>query len=296
MKGLMFTLGVVSLMPTVTLLGIAQDGGRPQPGCQRACCADLGPEDVQHPVSLGIVDEHGEGHLIEATRALGEQLRRWGHPTMRSVLLTHAHFGHVDGLGLFGRETLNASGLRLYVSPSMELLIERTPQWSLLLEQGVFSVQPISSGTVHPLSGHVRVEPIAVPHRAELSDMHAFVVRGPNRSLLFLPDHDRWKDTLDHHGAATIREWLAQLGVDVALVDGTFWNSDELSGRSQLEVPHPPVAETLERLGPRTEDDPDIIFIHLNHTNPLYKETSAQHQAVLELGWKVGQQGMTFTL
>ena len=292
----MFILAVVVVMPTVSLLGIAQDGGRPQPGCQRACCANLGPEDVRHPVSLGIVDEHGQGHLIEATRALGDQLRMWGHPPLRSVLLTHAHFGHVDGLGLFGRETLNASGLRLYVSPSMQSLIERTPQWALMLDQGVFSVESISSGGVHSLSDEVQVEPIVVPHRAELSDMHAFVVRGPNRALLFLPDHDRWEDTLAHHGVSTIREWLSQLQVDVALVDGTFWSSDELSGRSQLEVPHPPVAETLERLGSRKDDDPDIFFIHLNHTNPLYAPSSSQHRKLAEMGWKVGQQGMTFTL
>ena len=84
-------------MPTVTLLGTAQDGGRPQPGCQRTCCADLGPDDVRHPVSLGITDEHGQGHLIEATRAMGDQLKLWGYPPLQSEMLTHAHFAHVDG-------------------------------------------------------------------------------------------------------------------------------------------------------------------------------------------------------
>lgn len=292
----MFFITMVENMATVTLLGIAQDGGRPQPGCQRPCCANLGPEDIRHPVSLGITDEHGQGHLIEASRALGEQLRVWDNPPLHSVLLTHAHFGHVDGLGLFGRETLNASGLCLYVSPSMQSLIERTPQWALMVQQGVFSVQPICSGVAFSLSGGVRVEPLAVPHRAELSDMHAFVVRGPKASLLFLPDHDRWDDTLAHYGASSIREWLTQLNIDVALVDGTFWSSDELSGRSQREVPHPPVAESLERLGPRRDDDPEIIFIHLNHTNPLHNTSSEQYQTLQAMGWKVGHQGMTFTL
>ena len=296
MKGLMFIFGMVVFMPTVTLLGIAQDGGRPQPGCQRPCCANLGPEDIRHPVSLGVVDEDGQGHLIEATRALGEQLRVWGHPPLRSVLLTHAHFGHVDGLGLFGRETLNASGLRLYVSPSMQSLIERTPQWALMVQQGVFSVQSISSGVAFSLSEDIRVEPLAVPHRAELSDMHAFVVRGPKASLLFLPDHDRWDDTLAYHGVSSIREWLAALNVDVALIDGTFWSSDELDGRSQQEVPHPPVAATLKRLGPRRKADPDILLIHLNHTNPLYRRDSKELQTLVDMGWKVGHQGMTFTL
>ena len=45
------------------------------------------------------------------------------------------------------------------------------------------------------------------PHRAELSDMHAFVVHGPNRSVRTY-DHDRWDDTLNHHDAPSIRAWL----------------------------------------------------------------------------------------
>ena len=283
-------------MAKVTLLGTAQDGGRPQPGCQRLCCSDLGPEDIRHPVSLGITDETGRGHLIEATRALGDQLNIWEHPPLNSVILTHAHFGHVDGLGLFGRETLNARGLDLYASTSMLSLIEQTPQWSLMVEQGVFSAVPTAAGSLHSLSPDVRLEAVQVPHRAELSDMHAFIVRGPNQSVLFLPDHDRWDDTLAHHHVSSIREWLSSLRVDIALVDGTFWSANELSGRRQDEVPHPTVSETLERLGPRVEGDPHVVFIHLNHTNPLHEPSSQEHQTVIDMGWTVGEQGMTFTL
>lgn len=283
-------------MAKVTLLGTAQDGGRPQPGCQRLCCSDLGPEDIRHPVSLGITDETGRGHLIEATRALGDQLNIWEHPPLNSVILTHAHFGHVDGLGLFGRETLNARGLDLYASTSMLSLIEQTPQWSLMVEQGVFSAVPTAAGSLHSLSPDVRLEAVQVPHRAELSDMHAFIVRGPNQSVLFLPDHDRWGDTLAHHHVSSIREWLSALRVDIALVDGTFWSANELSGRRQDEVPHPTVSETLERLGPRVEGDPHVVFIHLNHTNPLHEPSSQEHQTVIDMGWTVGEQGMTFTL
>ena len=283
-------------MATVTLLGTAQDGGRPQPGCRRTCCANLGPNDVRHPVSLGITDERGQGHLIEASRALGEQLSIWGHPSLKSVILTHAHFGHVDGLGLFGRETLNARGLVLYASNSMLSLVQDTPHWAMMVEQGVFSTNSVISGNVHSLSPEVSLEPVEVPHRAELSDMHAFIVRGPNRAVLFLPDHDRWDDTLNLHQASTIRSWLTALRVDVALIDGTFWNTNELQGRRQEEVPHPTVSETLERLGPRVDGDPEIVFIHLNHTNPLHDVSSAEHQAVIDMGWAVGEQGMNFTL
>ena len=285
-----------SFMPTVTLLGTAQDGGRPQPGCQRPCCADLEAADVRHPVSLGITDEHGRGHLIEATRAMGEQLKMWGHPPLQSVLLTHAHFGHVDGLGLFGRETLNARGLNLYASSSMLSLIDNTPQWALMMEQGVFT--PVLR------FNRQRTCALRTPHCRSCGGSasgrtlrHARVHRAWTESLLlFLPDHDRWQETLDHHGAPSIRSWLTALEVDIALIDGTFWSADELSSRTQHEVPHPPVSETLERLGPRLEGDPEIVFIHMNHTNPIHRLDSDEHAKVQALGWSVGEQGMTFTL
>ena len=78
------------------------------------------------------------------------------------------------------------------------------------------------------------------------------------------------------------REFLLKFEVDIALIDGTFWSSDELSGRFQHEVPHPPVSQTLEMLGSKNQGDPDIFFIHLNHTNPLYFD-GAERKMLLEI-------------
>ena len=85
--------------------------GVPQVGCD--CCIDL---EKRHPVSIGLTDSEGGNHLFEATRALGDQLRIWGVRNIDSLFLTHAHFGHVDGLGLFGKETMNAKGVPLHCS------------------------------------------------------------------------------------------------------------------------------------------------------------------------------------
>lgn len=282
------------LMVHAVLLGTAQDGGRPQPGCIRPCCRDLGPHDVRHPVALGLIDDSGQGHLVEATRAMGDQLRRWGHPPLASIALTHAHFGHVDGLGLLGKETMAMRDLPLYASPSMIDLLHATPMWSVLVQDGVIKPHAFTSPVV--LGPGLSMEAIPVPHRAELSDMHALLFRGPNRSLLFLPDHDTWEETLAQHDAESIRSWFRSLQVDVALIDGTFWSGDELPSRSQHEVPHPPVMDTLDRMGDRRDEDAELVFIHLNHTNPLHVVQSAPYQTVLDHGWAVGEQGMNFKL
>ena len=55
-------------MAVITLLGIAQDGGRPQPGCVRSCCENLGNEDHRSPVSMSIQTDGGKTLLVEATR------------------------------------------------------------------------------------------------------------------------------------------------------------------------------------------------------------------------------------
>ena len=57
-------------MAAITVLGIAQDGGRPQPGCQRPCCQDLSAADYRSPVSLGIKTENGTTKYIEMVRTV----------------------------------------------------------------------------------------------------------------------------------------------------------------------------------------------------------------------------------
>ena len=97
---------------SVTLLGTAQDGGVPQPGCTAACCMNQfgGVVRTRHPVALGVTDGRGGRHLFEATRALSAQLDLWasadGGPLdkLDSIWLTHGHLGHVEGLGQFGCE------------------------------------------------------------------------------------------------------------------------------------------------------------------------------------------------
>ena len=279
-------------MAAITVLGIAQDGGRPQPGCQRPCCQDLSAADYRSPVSLGIKTENGTTILIEATRDLGRQLITFGESSIDHLFLTHAHLGHVDGLGLFGRETMSARGIPLHSSPSMQNLIRSTPAWALLLEQGVFDLAEIG----HVEIDDVVIESIAIPHRAELSDMHAFVIRGKEHSVLFLPDHDSWDQTLSAHNASSIREWLNNLDITHALLDGTFWSGDELQGRDMSVVPHPTIQDSLARLGQKQTGDPEIFFTHLNHTNPAHQQGSAEYQNIVQLGWRVSVEGEMFIL
>ena len=285
----------------ITILGTAQDGGYPQVGCLGQCCEVPRADSslVRFPVALGIVGTDDSQHLIEASRTMGEQFELWNSRDpikgrLSSLSITHAHLGHIDGLGLFGREAMAVHELTLNCSESLCGVIKATPTWNLLLEDRVIipRIWRVNIPFIPSDNCGFTITPIPVPHRNELSDNHALMIEGSEKRLLFMPDHDTWKETL---GNFTIREWLSKLKVDIALIDGTFWCEDELPHRDMRVIPHPTVKETLGLLGERKKGDPDIYFTHLNHTNPL-QQPGEQRDEVTALGWNILEQGQMFIL
>jgi pyrroloquinoline quinone biosynthesis protein B len=96
---------------------------------------------------------------------------------------------------------------------------------------------------------------------------------------------------------------LERLGsVDLLLFDGTFWTDDELtslgiSERRAREMDHQPISGpggTLSRLAKLTR--PRKVYTHINNTNPILLESSAERAQVERAGFTVGADGMSFSL
>ena len=109
-----------------------------------------------------------------------------------------------------------------------------------------------------------------------------------------MPDQDSWEETLGEEFG--IVDWLKEMEVDIALIDGTFWNYDEITSRDVSEIPHPTVTETIGLLGNKKQGDPEILFIHFNHTNPLLREGSNECRHLSEMGWGISKQGAVYYL
>ena len=271
----------------ITLLGNAQDAGLPQFGCNEKCCEDarINEEFSRMPVSLGL---HGNSFgLIEATRCIDKQVAMVDNPKISDLWLTHAHLGHIEGLGQFGKESSNQKNINLHCSDSVFTYLTKHPIWNKLFVRENLSLANFS---------YMNVKPILVPHRSEDFETHAFLIEGMRDNLLFLPDHDDWDSTLLKVNHYTPKEWFKSLNASIVLLDGTFWNKNELKIRSQKNVPHPTVQQTLSLIGKRREGDPRIIFIHLNHTNPLHYRDSEEYLQVEQMGWEVGEEGMEFNI
>ena len=283
--------------PSLIVLGTAQDGGHPQAGCQRPCCARAWEDRaLGHLVtSLGLVDPAANaGWLLDASPDLPEQLHRLQrlHPgvSLAGVLLTHAHMGHYTGLLHLGREAMGAQGVPVWAMPRMRGFLAENGPWELMVRLGNVQIRPLEDQQPVALSPRLSVTPFAVPHRDEYSEAVGFIARGPSRSALYLPDIDKW-----HRWSTPIEAALAE--VDLAFVDGTFYGADELPGRAMGEVPHPFISETLARLAPLPASErAKVHFIHLNHTNPALDPDSEAAAAIARAGLSVAVEGAIFAL
>ena len=91
-------------------------------------------------------------------------------------------------------------------------------------------------------------------------------------------------------------------GADCVFFDGTFWSERELielglgskQGRDMAHLPIGGEDGSLARLaGLRASRR---IFIHVNNTNPVLREDSAEAAAVRDAGWQVAEDGLEIEL
>lgn len=285
--------------PFTVVLGTAQDGGLPQIGgaAPEDAAARRDPTRRRLVASLLIVDPAtGERFLIDATPDLPGQTEIADRiaprpkaaarpPLFDAIALTHAHVGHYAGLLHLGREIYGATGQRVLASDRMAGFLEKNGPWDLLVKLNNIRVERIKPDSAMPLNSRLSITAIPVPHRDEYSDTFGFIVRGPSRSILWLPDIDKW-EKWDRR----IEEVIAS--VDVAYVDGTFHDADELPGRAMSEVPHPFISESIARFASLDATQRSkVVFIHLNHTNPAATPGSKARASVEKAGMRVSREG-----
>ena len=273
----------------VVVLGTAQDAGYPQADCQKACCASAwaDPARAEMVSCLAIYDTAaGQAWLLDATPDFPQQLQYVTDSLqldLGGILLTHAHMGHYTGLMYLGREAMGADAIPVYAMPRMDTFLRKHGPWSQLVNLQNIALHSLRDTVPVALTPRLTVRPLRVPHRDEYSETVGYSVQGPGRSLLFIPDIDKW-DRWDR----SIDTLIARH--DLAFLDATFFDDTELPGRNMAEIPHPFVRESLQRfsrLSPKNRNK--IHFIHLNHTNPLLQPDSPQSLEVVEGGMHVAR-------
>lgn len=285
---------------TLAVLGNVQDAGSPHIACKKDCCTGLfeNPDPNRKVVSLGIIDhESKKTFLLEATPDITSQLKyltnlaSWNAKELPDgIFLTHAHIGHYTGLMYLGKEATNADKVPVYAMPKMAAFLKSNGPWSQLVRGENISLQTLTNEEEEALTKKLKIIPFTVPHRDEYSETVGYKIIGPNKSVLFIPDIDKWE------------KWQTSIvseikTVDYAFLDATFYDGEELNTRDISQIPHPFVIESMSLFDslPKSEKQ-KIHFIHFNHTNPLLNNESEQAIKVLTNGFKIARKGMLFEL
>lgn len=284
---------------SLVVLGTVQDAGSPQIDCKKECCEQLfdQPDLKRKVTSLGLIDgQSGKTYLFEATPDIGEQLRslnelaQSGSDIPNGVFVTHAHIGHYSGLMYFGMEAAHTKEVDLYVMPRMKEFLETNGPWSQLVAKNNISIKTLEAHKTEVLSDDLKIAPLLVPHRDEYSETVGYIIEGPSKKALFIPDIDKWS-----HWDVNITQLITQ--VDYAFLDATFYDAEELPGRDLTKVLHPFVTDSMARFEELdAEEKGKVYFIHLNHTNPLLNKDSEAYKTVYSKGYHVARYGEVFKL
>jgi len=276
--------------PYVMVLGVAQDAGYPQMNCKKECCAAAwkNPELQKTTSCLAIVDPTtNEQWIIDATPNIKEQLQilkqKTGTEKIDGVLLTHAHMGHYTGLMHFGKEVMGTDNLPVFAMPKMKNFLEENGPWSQLVKLENINIKALKSDSTFSLNERIKIKPFLVPHRDEFSETVGYEISINNKSLIFIPDIDKWEKW-----ETNITELIKK--VDYAFLDATFYKNGELK-RNMSEIPHPFVEESMELFSALSDTDKQKVhFIHLNHTNPLLIESNTAQEEVFEKGFNLAKE------
>ncbi|HEY1475797.1 MAG TPA: pyrroloquinoline quinone biosynthesis protein PqqB [Pseudolabrys sp.] len=295
---------------TSIVLGSAAGGAFPQWNCRCPVCtlAWAGDTRVRPRTQAGIAVSAGDGRwtLINASPDLGAQIRSNAalHPKnglrgspIDAVVLTGAEIDQIAGL-LSMRES---TPFTLYATPASHAAVAANAVFGALAAMTRRAVNP---GERFMLAGGIEASLFMVPGKVPLyledDDPAVDVESAANvgielqragARLIFVP------------GAAAVtpamRERFAR--ADAVLFDGTLFTDDEMlrtgtGAKTGRRMGHMPIdgeggsLQALDGLAARR------IFVHINNTNPIQIDGSAERAKVEAAGWQVAEDGMEIVL
>lgn len=298
----------------IRVLGSAAGGGFPQWNCNCPNCSGLrqGTINAQARTQSSIIVGNGSADwaLINASPDVLTQIkntpalqpaRAMRDSGIAAVVLMDAQVDHVTGLMMLRERN---SPLPIYATrqvfedlktglPLVKTLAHYCTVDERLIDpaQESFSIPQLEDLLFKPITLSSKAPPYS-PHR---HDPHP----GDNIGLL-ITDMKSGKTAFYAPGLGLIEPQVqdAMREADVLLVDGTFWTDDEmialgLSSKRATDMGH--LAQSgaggmIEALS--AFPDKRRILIHINNTNPILQEDSAQALQLKALGIEVAYDGM----
>jgi pyrroloquinoline quinone biosynthesis protein B len=308
----------------VKILGSGAGGGFPQWNCGCSNCNRLRTGNLRGiprtQTQLAFSVDSKEWFLLDASPDLRTQIlatpelappggsRR---SPIAAVFLSSADVDSVMGL-LHLREF---TPFRVFATPSVQRILREENSIFRVLDRASppvqwtgFSMQPQwDTSTVGNSHAGSSFRYSAVPLAAAYPDYVKDSLRG-NLSVEeavvgLVVEHDGKRFFFAPSLSGQNQEWkkLAE-SCDLVFLDGTFWSDDELmratgSGKTARAIGHLPLSGAdglLQQFSGAARGR--RVLIHINNTNPILDEESAEYRRVREMGWEIAHDGMEFVL
>ncbi len=310
----------------ILVLGSGAGGGFPQWNCNcRLCAGQRQGELTAHARTQSSIAVSADGQswvLLNASPDIGTQIRC--HPQLhprslgasqrntpiKAVVLMDAQIDHVTGLlGL--RE---GPCIDLYATPCVfEDLTTGLPLLNVLQHYcgtrwHMVPVAGEQSSAEFEIAGFptLRFTALAIPGKAPPYSPHRREQVAGDNIALVIEDIADGRRLFYSPGLAEVGEeelrWMRD--ADCLLVDGTFWEEDEmqaagLSDKTAAEMGHLPQLGSTSRAGMvdvmKATRAQRKVLIHINNSNPILDEGSDQRRLLAAHGIEVAYDGMEIT-
>jgi len=298
----------------IRVLGSAAGGGFPQWNCNCPNCLGVrqGSIQAQARTQSSIIVGNGSADwaLINASPDILTQIkntpvlqpaRQVRDSGIAAVVLMDAQVDHVTGLMMLRERN---SPLPVYATRQVfddlttGLPLVKTLAHYCTVDQRL--IHPDSESFGIPELKGIAFKPISLSSKAPPYSPHRHDPHPGDNIGLLITDTASGKKAFYAPGLGMIEPQVAEAmhEADVLLVDGTFWTDDEmiragLSAKRAIDMGH------LAQSGPggmiealSAFSSKRRILIHINNTNPILREDSAQALQLNALGIEVAYDGM----
>jgi pyrroloquinoline quinone biosynthesis protein B len=297
----------------VHILGSAAGGGFPQWNCNCVNCRGLRSGSLRAKArtqcSVAVSADGSRWSLLNASPDLRTQIfsfpdllpdRLVRGSAIDAVLLSDAELDHVTGL-LSLRES---QPIRLYcTSRVFDWVFGSNPVFGALNSPERFSVIRIEDRKAETIGCGLGFEAIFVSGKVPVYVKNPPADCGGSAVAYKLIDVRAGSSLLHVPAIKQIDDRLvaAAAECDCLLFDGSFWSENELElrgagPRTASAMGHVPISGPGGSLAQLRDLSTRKIYTHINNTNPILDESSAERREVEEAGWEVAEDGMDFNV
>jgi pyrroloquinoline quinone biosynthesis protein B len=304
----------------IKVLGSAAGGGFPQWNCGCPNCSGVRAGALQARArtqeSIAVSADGDSWFLLNASPEIRSQVESFAglHPRgprdspIQGILITNGDMDHCLGL-LSLRES---HPLQIYATEQVRRGFTEDNSLYVTLQRftGQVTWRDLKLGQVEDLkrldgrSSGLEVQALAVPGQPPLHLRGRFAP-GPEDNVAFrIRDRANGRTLVYLSGVAAVTAAvLAAIdGTQCMFFDGTFWAADELialglGDKRAEDMAHQPIGGAAGSLAALAQIKvPQRYYIHINNTNPILREDSAEHAFVKAAGWQVAYDGLEFEL